>query len=48
MTKQVKNSIVKKINRGLELNYAKLIAEKRAKNQKVVVMRNNKIQYVKL
>jgi hypothetical protein len=46
MTTQEKNDIIQKINKGLELNYKRLIEEKRAKNQLFVVMRNNKIEYV--
>jgi len=48
MTTQTRNDIRKKIIKGLELNYSRLLAEKRAKNQPFVVMRNNKIQYVKI
>ena len=36
-----------KILRGLDLSYQKLISEKRAKNTKIVVMRNNKIVTIK-
>ena len=43
MTIQEKISLKHKILKGLELNYAKLIAEKRANNQEIVVMRNDKI-----
>ena len=45
---QAKNDIVNKINKGLELNYSRLVAEKRAANQQFVVMRNGKIEYVKI
>jgi len=48
MTTQTKNDIRNKIIKGLELNYVRLIAEKRAKNQSFVIIRNNKIEYVKL
>ena len=48
MTTQEKNDIINKINKGLELNYERLIAEKRAKNQSFVIMRDGKIEYVKL
>ena len=48
MTTQTRNEIREKIVKGLELNYERLVAEKRAKNQSFVVMRNNKIEYVKL
>jgi len=46
MTTQAKNDIINKISKGLELNYSRLLAEKRAKNQPLVVMRDNKIEYV--
>ena len=48
MTAQTRNDIRNKIIKGLELNYARLIAEKRIKNQPLVIMRDNKIEYVKL
>ena len=48
MTTQAKNDIKQKITKGLELNYKRFIEEKREKNQAVVVMRNNKIEYVQL
>jgi len=48
MTTQTKNDIRNKIIKGLELNYERLIAEKRAKNQSFVIMRNNKIEHIKL
>jgi hypothetical protein len=48
MTAQLINDIKQKINKGLELNYKRLIEEKQAKNQSFVVMRNNKIEYVKI
>jgi len=48
MTTQAKNDIISKINKGLELNYSRLLDEKRAKNQPFVVMRDNKIEYVKI
>ena len=49
MTAEERNEIIaNKIKYGLELNYERLVAEKRAKNQSFVVMRNNKIEYVKL
>lgn len=34
---------LKKIQKGLELAYEKMIAEKRKNNQKIVVMRDGKI-----
>jgi len=48
MTTQAKNDIINKINKGLELNYSRLLCEKRSKNQPFVVMRDNKIEYVKI
>ena len=47
MSTQAKNDLVNKINKGLALNYQKLIAEKRAKNAEIVVMRDNKIVTIK-
>jgi hypothetical protein len=46
MTPQEKNDIRNKIIRGLDLNYKRLIEEKKAKNQPIVVMRNNQIEYL--
>ena len=45
MTTSAKESDVRvnKILDGLELTYEKLLAEKRAKGQKLVVLRDNKI-----
>ena len=48
MTTQTKNDIRNKIIKGLELNYLRLVAEKRAKNQPFVVMHDNKIEYVNI
>jgi hypothetical protein len=48
MTTKIRNEIRNKIVKGLELNYKRLIAEKRAKNQPFVIIRDNKIEYVKL
>ena len=48
MTTQTQNDIRSKIIKGLELNYSRLVAEKRAKNQPFVIMRDNKIEYVKI
>ena len=48
MTTQAKNDIRNKIIDGLKLNYERLVAEKRSKNQPFVVMRNDRIEYVKL
>ena len=47
MNTQAQNDLVDKINKGLALNYQKLIAEKRAKNAEIVVMRDNKIVTIK-
>ena len=41
------NARVDKILKGLELTYEKLLAEKRAKNQEIVVIRDNKIVTIK-
>jgi hypothetical protein len=43
MTAKENNALEKKILKGLELSYKKLLAEKKAKGQKLVVLRNNKI-----
>ena len=43
MTKQERIEIKQKILKGLELTYEKLLAEKRAKNGELVVLRDNKI-----
>ncbi|MCL1969773.1 MAG: hypothetical protein FWF65_09570 [Bacteroidetes bacterium] len=41
------NARVSKILLGLEMAYEKLIADKRAKNAELVVLRNNKIINIK-
>ena len=41
------NARVDKILKGLELAYEKLLAEKRAKNSELVVLRDNKIVMIK-
>ena len=41
------NARVDKILKGLDLAYEKLLAEKRAKNGELVVLRNNKIVTIK-
>lgn len=41
------NARVSKILKGLELTYEKLLAEKRAKNGELVVLRGNKIVTIK-
>jgi len=38
---------VKKILKGLELSYEKLLAEKKAKNSELVILRDNKIVTIK-
>ena len=43
MTAKENNVLEKKILKGLDLTYKKLLAEKRAKGQKLVVLRNNEI-----
>ena len=41
------NIRVKKILKGLELNYKKLLAEKKATNSEIIVLRDNKIVAIK-
>jgi len=41
------NARVNKILKGLELSYEKLLAEKRAKNAEIVILRDNKIVTIK-
>ena len=41
------NERVEKILKGLELTYEKLLAEKKAKNGELVVLRDNKIVTIK-
>jgi len=41
------NARVNKILKGLELSYEKLLAEKKAKNGELVILRNNMIVTVK-
>ena len=43
MTTQEKNEIKQKVLKGLEISSKRLVAEKRAKGQKLVVLRDNKI-----
>jgi len=43
MTTKENEALEKKILDGLERTYEKLLAEKRAKGQKIVVLRDNKI-----
>jgi len=43
-TKQKESNLrIEKILKGLELTYERLLAEKRAKGQKLVVLQDNKI-----
>ena len=42
--KEKENNLrINKILKGLELAYEKLLAEKRAKNESIVILRDNKI-----
>jgi len=43
MKAQENIEIKQKVLKGLELTYEKLLAEKKAKGQKLVVLRDNKI-----
>ena len=47
MTVQQKIEIKEKVLRGLEISSKKLLAEKRAKGQKLVILRDNKIVTIK-
>ena len=47
MTTQERNEIKRKILKGLELTYEKLLADKKAKNGELVVLRDNKIVTIK-
>ena len=47
MTTQEKVEIKHKILKGLELTYEKLLAEKKAKNSELIVLRDNKIVAIK-
>ena len=47
MTEQERDDNKRKILKGLEITYEKLLAEKKAKNSELVVLRNNKIVTVK-
>jgi len=47
MTTQERIEIKDKIQKGLELAYEKLLAEKRAKNEELVVLRDNEIVMIK-
>ncbi len=41
------NARVNKILKGLDLTYQKLLAEKKAKNSELIVLRDNKIVAIK-
>jgi len=41
------NERVNKIQKGLELTFAKLLEEKKAKNSELIILRDNKIVAVK-
>jgi len=41
------NELLNKILKGLELTYEKLLAEKKAKNSELIVLRDNKIVAIK-
>jgi len=47
MTTQEQTEIKHKILKGLELAYEKLLAEKRANNSELVILRDNKIVTIK-
>jgi len=47
MTAQEWTVIKRKILKGLELSYEKLLAEKKAKNSELVILRDNKIVTIK-
>jgi len=47
MTTQERFEIKCKILKGLELSYEKLLAEKKAKNSELVILRDNKIITIK-
>ena len=47
MTTQEKLEIKRNIQKGLELNYKKLLAEKKATNSEIIVLRDNKIVAIK-
>jgi len=46
-TEKENNALEKKILKGLDLTYKKLLAEKRAKGQKLVILRDDKIVTIK-
>ena len=47
MTTQEWIEVKRKILKGLELTYEKLLAEKKAKNSDLVILRDNKIITIK-
>jgi hypothetical protein len=47
MTNQERIEIKDKIQKGLELAYEKMLLDKRAKNEEIVVLRDNKIVTIK-
>ena len=47
MTSQERVEIKNKIQKGLDLSYERMLAEKRAKNEEIVVLRDNKIVTIK-
>jgi len=47
MTTQERTETNRKIQKGLELTYNKLVADTRAKNGELVVLRDNKIVTIK-
>ena len=47
MSTQEKFEIKRKIQEGLELTYVRLVAEKRATNGELVILRNNKIVMIR-
>jgi len=47
MTTEERIEIKRKILKGLELTYERLLAEKRAKNSELVILRDNKIVTIK-
>jgi len=47
MTKQERVDNKQKILKGLELTYEKLLAEKKAKNRELIILRDNKIISIK-
>jgi len=46
-TKEKNEELIEKIMRGLEISYQKLLATKRRNNEELVILRDNKIVFVK-